>query len=213
MHWHHVQLSHARHDSIDLYVRDQSRTIEVLVGRAEDKACFSADVIVGRLCDISFDQKHRSVPWAVRPLPAYCRTPQIDCRKDELIPGHGPTLDYLKVALANAMNRTIKDRGFSRFAKKTVVGSWTDTDSTLTFAADGVYAIDGVASAIPFHPPREGRWSIGSNMLHLMSHGNDHGVRVPIVRVSDSELIFHGQRGALFHIYERKKPNRVAGGN
>ena len=201
--WHHVQLPHARKDSVDLFVSEKSGVVDILTGDARSHACFWASRVMGRMDEIYLDQRRSPVPWEIISLPDYCRLPEVDSRHNEMILGHEPTLDDLNYDIANAMNRTIQDRGFSVFVKKHLVGSWTAEDSSLNFRADGSYTI--VGSRIPFGPtsPSSGRWSNGRNMLHLLNEARDRGIRVAIVSIGKSELRFHGRGGALFHLYEK----------
>jgi hypothetical protein len=203
MRWHHVLLHHGRKDGVDLYVSDDRGMVEVITASAHERVCFSASRAMGQVKAIRLDQHGRTVPWDLVSLPAYCRSPEMDSRHNEVIAGHESTLDDLKYDIANAMNRTLHDRGFSQFAKKHIVGRWTARDSELTFAADGSYSCSGIPVAVPFPPPKNGRWSIGANMLHLMTKENDRGIRVAIVSIDASELRLHGRCGYLFHVYER----------
>jgi hypothetical protein len=203
MRWHHVPLSFARKDSIDLYVRDRTGIVEVLVGTATDKTCYSADRALGSIKDISLDQRGTQVPWQTTILPEFCRYPETDSRHNEMIPGHSPTLDYLRFPIANAMNRNMRDRGFSRYVKKQIIGSWVAADAAWVFSANGEYSVTGSPTAMPFPPPPAGKWFAGGRMLRLMNAVGDRGIRVAIVSVGERELRFHGRNGTLFHIYDR----------
>jgi hypothetical protein len=194
---HHVTLSFARKDDMDLYVVEGAQTLDVFTGCARTKECFWASRLDGRRDALSLDQRKTPILWEKIALPAFCRTPEGDGRRE------AADLADISYAIANAMNRTIRDRGFSRFVRKQIVGSWISDDSKLEFAADQTYRIIGSAGPIKYSPPQEGRWSAGGRMLHLMTEANDGGVRVALVSVSASELRFHGEDGALFHVYQR----------
>jgi hypothetical protein len=208
MSWHYVQLRHARNETIDVYVRNHAKGVEILVGSARERACFSADRVIGEVKAIHLDQYGNPVSWKIVRLPDYYSAPEMDSRHNKVVPGYEPTLDDLRHSIANGMNRTLRDRGFSRFAKKHLVGEWRTRDSRLNFESNGTYSFSGSPDAFPFPPPEKGKWSIGSNMLHLMNERNDRGIRVAIVSIDESELRFHGRRGALFHLYE-KRPNKA----
>jgi hypothetical protein len=201
--WYHVCLPHARKDSIDLYVRNVQNTVEAIAGDARTEKCFSAEFVLGEVEGIRFDQRGNLVPWKMVSLPGYCRSPEVDSRHNEMVPGYEPTLDALKYSIANAMNRTLDDRGFSTFVKKRIPGVWKAQDSTLDFAMDGVYRVVGSPVALFRTLPVTGRWFVGGNMLHLMNEENSGGVRTALVSISETELRFHGVGGALFHVYER----------
>jgi len=203
MNWNYASLPFARKDTVDLYVREDTGVVEVLVGSAKDGECYFAERLLGRLACISLDQRGAQVPWSFISLPAFCRSPEIDARRAETIPGHEPTLDSLAYPIANAMNRTMKDRGFSRFVKKSLVGSWLADGSVLNFTTDGNYSIVGSFKPARFPPPTTGRWYTGGRMLCMMNEANDKGIREAIVSVGERELRFHGRDGALFHVYER----------
>lgn len=189
---------------MDLYVRDVRATVEIITASAPARKCFSASRVTGEVKGIYWDQQRRTVPWEMVALPAYCRSPEVDSRHNEMIPGHEPTLDDLRYDIANAMNRTLQDRGFSRYARQLLIGRWIASGSGIAFAPDGSYAISGDPVALPFSPPKEGRWSLGGNMLHLMTKENDQGSRVALVSISEAEVRFHGRGGALFHTYTRR---------
>ena len=201
--WHHVHLSHARNDSMDLYLSQKSGFVDLITGDDRDGSCFWASRIVGSVSHIYFDQRRTPIPWELIPLPEHCNIPEVDTRNKEAIAGHEPTLDDMKYQIANAMNRTIRDRGFSKFIKKHIVGTWRAEDSTLCFGSDGTFTITGSAGPLPFFPPIAGQWHTGRNMLYLLDKKKDGGIRVAIVSVNETELRFHGQTGALFYIYEK----------
>lgn len=200
---HHITLPFARKDTVDLYVCEKVGELDIFTGNAPSTECFWASRVIGGLKDVYFDQHKNPVPWEIVPLPDFCCSPEGDSRHNKMVAGHEPTVDDLGYDIANAMNRVIRDRGFSRFVKKHLVGSWEAEDSKLQFFADGNYHIVGSARPLRYSPPEKGRWSVGGRMLHLMNEANDRGVRVALVSISESELRFHGRDGALFHIYQR----------
>lgn len=193
----HVNLPFARKDDVDLFIIDGSRTLDVFTGRARTKECYWASRVIGRLPALHIDQKKTAVAWEREPLPDFCRTPEVDARHEET------DIAHISDDIANAMNRALQDRGFSRFVKKHIVGSWQAEDSRIEFSPDGAYRIIGSPGPIRYSPPPEGRWSAGGRMLHLMTESNDRGVRVALVSVGEAELRFHGNDGTLFYIYQR----------
>jgi hypothetical protein len=189
---------------MDLYVIDSPVGLDVLTGCAPKKECFWASRVLGSVDKIFLDQHKTPVPWEIVPLPEFCLRPEGDARRNQIVPGYEPTVDDICYDIANAMNRTIQDRGFSRFVKKQIIGLWEAEDSKLEFRTDGIFRIYGSPGPIRYNPPPEGKWYAGGRMLHLMTESNDRGVRVALVSVSDSELRFHGRDGVLFHVYRKK---------
>jgi len=200
---HHITLPFARKDTVDLYVCEKSGELDIFTGNAPTRECFWASRVIGRLKDVYFDQRKNLVPWEIVPLPDFCRSPEGDSRHNQIVDGHEPTVDHIRYDVANAMNRVIQDRGFSRFVKKHLVGSWEAEDSKLQFFSDGNYRIVESARPLLYAAPEKGRWSVGGRMLYLMTEANDRGERIALVSISESELRFHGRDGALFHIYRR----------
>jgi len=201
---HHASLSFGRNGLIDLYVVQAAGTIDVFSGCAATETCLWISRFQGSLEEIFLDQKRTPVSWRKMELPSFCSSPRGDARHSV------SALEALTYDVANAMNSVMKDPGFSRFVRKTIVGSWRTEDSLLHFSRDGAYRIDGSSGPIRYSPPSSGRWSVGGRMMHLMDESGQRGVRVAIVGVNDSQLIFHGGGGALFHVYERVKEFKAA---
>ncbi|MEO6994240.1 MAG: hypothetical protein ABI273_11465 [Lacunisphaera sp.] len=197
---HHLTLSFARKNSIDLYAIENHGTVDIFTGNAPTRECFWASRVRGSVKEIVWDQHKKPVPWESIPLPGFCQTPEVDSRRG---PDSERALGDLRYGVANAMNRTMKDPGFSRFVNKQIVGAWKAERSRLEFFVDGDYRVDGWDGPMGRVVPPEGKWNAGGRMLHLMTKANDRGARIALVSVGESELRFHGHDGALFHVYER----------
>ena len=205
MNWRRIDISHARNHKVQLYVRQRDRLIEAYHACESLRVCQSAEFVVGSVDGLTLDQMGDPITWTQTWLPDYCARPEMDTRRNEIIPGHEPTVRDLRYGIANMMNQVFDDRSFSKYVKKEIVGRWSGKTSTVEFSMTGEYLIEGDIEDIAASAPRSGRWSVGLNQLVLLDSERRQGARTQIVEIGKGELVFHGRSSYLFQKYKKEK--------
>lgn len=206
--WQRTQVQHSRTGVLDLYARDSGDggdSVEIAIAfaaRGKGIVCPLADRLNGRLGDITIDQNNGLVLWDPASLPAACLRPRLDLR-----PTHGKgsdhSLDYLKYHLANAVNDAFADRGFFRFLKAELIGTWTDGRCQVSFDPNGTFELSGAPAATLKGAPAAGQWTVGRNMLYLMDPTGTRGVRTQVVDLRSNRLYLPGENGALYTVFRQ----------
>jgi hypothetical protein len=203
--WQATDIQHSINCSVRLHVRSVGQQVEVVLttlGEDGKQSCLEHDLLDGKVSELVFDQNGTAISWFETAEPATIgpKTSMFDARKRD---GHHDTLDFLKYEIANAINASLSNRGFSRAAKRMLPGTWDSDDIRLTIDADGTYTI------VERKPERrhlrgipvEGTWSIGSNMLWFMKHGS--GERIQLVNITETRIFLPGGHGALHYVLQR----------
>ncbi|MBA4388390.1 MAG: hypothetical protein C0404_10440 [Verrucomicrobia bacterium] len=113
------------------------------------------------------------------------------------------SLDYLKYHIANAVNASFDNRGFSRFLKRELVGAWTDGVCRIRFQGDATFDISGSPKSMLIGSPTHGQWGVGRNMMFLMDVSGLGGIRTQVIDLRENSLFLPGSEGSLHTVYVR----------
>jgi hypothetical protein len=202
--WHLTSIAVGRTNSLDLYVRQDGPMIEVHTVDLGDMVCLEAHKYFGRIESLSYDQHTGGIPWKKVDLPEFCSTPMFDTRNKDYESANNQ-LNQLVYCIANSVNAALKDKGFSRYATKVLVGKWRNGIGELTLNGDKSYTVSGKLAGAPYQPPMAGIWGVARNMLYLMDSERNKGVRVAIQSISPDVFRLNGENSELSIRYDREK--------
>ncbi|MCK6639243.1 MAG: hypothetical protein L6Q81_04090 [Bacteroidia bacterium] len=201
MKWSKYRIHHSQKNMIDLYCRQKGEQVEVYTTNADDNKLkvLTRDILTGNLSELVLDQYSNPINWELVNHDFSSYKPEFDMAEARKRHGHTDNLEYIKYQIANAINNTHNNRGFSRYLKKNIIGTWAEKQLTLSFSEDGTYVFKGKwkPSTALAGVPETGTYTLSSNMLLFWGNQNS-GVRTQIVDLVDDKIYFPGYSGQLF---------------
>lgn len=207
MKWSKFRIPHSQKNLIDLYCRQKAEKIEVYITNADDNKprVLIHDILIGDMSELLYDQYSNEIEWETTKFDFATYKPEFDMAEARKRHGHMDDIDYLKYHIANSINRTHNNRGFSRYLKKNIVGTWSERQLTLEFSEDGTYVFTGKPkqSTTLVGVPKTGKYHFSSNMIGFWGNQNS-GYRTQVVDLVNDQIIFPGYSGRLFFTMTKK---------
>ncbi|GAA4844672.1 hypothetical protein [Algivirga pacifica] len=205
--WHLIEINHTQKNAIHLYCKEDEGAVQIrITSILDDNVLYLVkDVLIGSVVDLSLNQNKEPIEWKLTKNYPESENWTFNMLVSRERDGHQNGMDFLKYHIANAMNKTQKNRGFSKYAKKKIIGKWGNGDSELVFDISGRFFIKKHNTNEPerLFYISEGDWNISSNMLVVWDSNLNSGSRQLLVDVFDDKLIFLGDHGQLFYTFER----------
>ncbi len=201
--WNIISIPHSQKDEIDLFVRQVNEFIDVYITERENGKVLLHDKLLGSINDMAYDQYKNEINWRITETSFSNRPIVFDMAQARERNGYYDRLDFLKYHIANAMNSSFTNKGFSKYLKKNILGTWTANNFQMSFTGDGHLLSAGEApkQSILLSLPKSGTWNISRNMLSVMNEGT--GIRTQIVDLIADELLLPGSNGQLFYIMKK----------
>jgi hypothetical protein len=205
--WNFYRISHSQKNKIDLYCRQFDGKIEVYITNADENnlKIIIHDILIGQLDDLIFDQYSNKINWELIDFNFDNIPCEFDMGKARERHGNMDNLHFLTYHIANSINSTHNNRGFSRYLKKMIVGKWKEKELTIDFNEFGEYTVTGEPTPMTtlIGVPNKGKYHLSSNMMLLFGE-NNFGVRTQIVDLIDNKIFFPGFSGRLFFIMTKE---------
>jgi hypothetical protein len=172
--WFCCTTQHAQKNTIFLYCREQENELLVYLIHESDgnTRYLIRDSLKANIKELVLNQYSDSIQWVEAEKDFTGAQWEFDMLQARKRNGSSDTIDYLRYHLANAINDTQNNRGFSRYAKKKIVGEWSNPDLTISFYGDGKYSWQNLnqKKSTVFSCPSNGIWDISSNMRSIVLH-------------------------------------------
>ena len=203
--WNKFRIYHSQKNFIDLYCRQENEKLEINITDGSDNpVVLVRDFLMGNINDLVLDQYSNSIEWESTKFDFEKYVPNFDNAAARKRHGYLDSIDYLKHHIANSINLTHKNRSFSRFVKKHIIGTWASNGFNLEFNNDKSYILRG-KSELPtmlYGIPEEGNYFISRNSI-LFWGNNNSGFRTQVVDLIKDKIFLPGFSGKLFYILEK----------
>jgi hypothetical protein len=201
MKWDTFRIFHSQKNMIDLYCRQVDEKLEIYITNAESNGLkiLAHDMLIGKQTDLYQDQYLNEIKWVKTEINFEKYPCEFDMKIARESNNQIDNLDFLKYHIANAINRTYANRGFSSYLKKNIIGKWKENELALDFFEDGTYILTGKwkPSTTLAGVPEKGKYHLSRNMIHFWGNEN-FGKRIQLVDIVNNKIIFPGFSGKLF---------------
>lgn len=208
MRWKKFRIFHSQKNKIDLYCRQQGENLEIYItnGDIEKLKVLVHDFLVGKLDDLLLDQYSNAIDWEMIDFDFGSFTLEFDMAEARKRNRNKDSLDFLKYHVANSINSTFSNRGFSRYLRKNIVGKWAEKKLALEFYDDETYILirNRKPSTTFAGIPESGQYYFSGNTLLFWGNQNS-GLRTQVIDLNNNKIILPGFSGKLFFILTKQK--------
>ncbi|MCC6836893.1 MAG: hypothetical protein IT234_00005, partial [Bacteroidia bacterium] len=108
--------------------------------------------------------------------------------------GHHENLDFIRYLIGNAIQFSHNNKGYARYVKKNIIGTWNVLDITLIFKEDGTYELFGQSkiNTILAGVEEKGIFYNKSNFVTFLEGEQMGGTSMPLYDLTDDYLILPG---------------------